>query len=114
MYNSLPFYNFLFPKKEPSFVRFELIIPILLPPVYINTFFINIRSHFAVEIKYYKKVENKVRIEVEKEETVLKQSPFMFCMFIKSRLPFRVPKSHHDNAYHEHAITKGNGAFIGG
>ena len=52
-----------------------------------------------------------MRIEVQKEETVLTQSPFMFCMFIKSRLPFRVPKSHHDNAYHEHPITKGNGAF---
>ena len=55
-----------------------------------------------------------MRIAAQKEETVLTQSPFMFCMFIKLRLPFRVPKSHHDNAHHEHAITKGNGAFIGG
>ena len=55
-----------------------------------------------------------MRIEAQKEETVLQQSTFMFCMFIKSRLPFRVPKSHHDNADHKHAITKGNGAFIGG
>jgi len=52
-----------------------------------------------------------VRIEAQKEETVLKQSPFMLYRFIKSRLPFRVPKSHHDNAYHKHAITKGNGTF---
>lgn len=35
----------------------------------------------------------------------------MFYMFIKLRLPFRVPKSHHDNAHDEHAITKGNEAF---
>ena len=37
-----------------------------------------------------------------------------FYMFIKLRLPFRVSKSHHNNAYHEHAVTKGNGAFTCG
>lgn len=67
-----------------------------------------------VEIKYYKKVDNRVRIEAEKEETVLKQSPFMFYIFIKSRLPFRITKSHHDNAHYEHAVTKGNSAVTCG
>ena len=42
-----------------------------------------------------------MRIEAQKKETALKQSPFMFYKFITSRLPFRVPKSHHDNADHE-------------
>ena len=37
-----------FLKKEPNLVRFELIIPILLPPYTINTFLINIRSYFEV------------------------------------------------------------------
>jgi len=44
----------------------------------------------------------------------LKQSPLMLYRFIKSRLPFRVPKSHHNNAHYEHAVTEGNSAVTCG
>ena len=39
---------------------------------------------------------------------------FDFCVFIRLWLPLGVPKSHHNNADHEHAVTKGNSAVACG
>ena len=43
---------------------------------------------------------------------ICRQCFFLFHININFlRLPFRVSKSHHNNAHYEHAVAKGNGAF---